>query len=148
MLDWIVETGLLSPLDLSLRLMPNRNCIVRYEAIYRTKDAPALLPIRHLCFEVVRISGPRECLDEFRVAPASIKSCPRQRIQMSLLDCFANVLNASWCTPLSLLLCAIIGISGSCVPLQCLSVFTASFGRTQLRSSRGSLPNLFLRCRN
>src|SRR5215469_7119207 len=32
MQDWIVETGMLSPLDLSLRLMPSRNWIVRYEA--------------------------------------------------------------------------------------------------------------------
>src|SRR5215469_18784264 len=67
---------------------------------------------------------------------------------MSFLDCFANVLNASWCTPLSLLLGAIMGISGSCVPLQCPSVFTASFGGMQLRSSRGSLHNRFLTCRS
>src|SRR5262252_2891214 len=66
---------------------------------------------------------------------------------MNLLDCFANVLNASRCTPLSLLLCAIMGISGLCVPLQCPSVFTASFGGMQLRSSRGSLHNRFLTCR-
>src|SRR5215469_15978629 len=46
-----------------------RQTAAAYAPGWCCSHAPALLPIRHLCFEVVRISGPRACLDEFRGLP-------------------------------------------------------------------------------
>jgi len=54
--DWIVETGLLSPLDLSLRLMPSRNCIVRYKAsVVQQVDGSTVGSTRRLLMSDVAI---------------------------------------------------------------------------------------------